>query len=278
MSCPAGYGGGASSHGVTLPPGHPPLPTPPPLKTYTLETLKEARPKNFTATATDSSNGPSTPSTQDDVPLLVGVKGCIFDVSKDSRFHVGGEWRDGVGMDLTRTLAHAAFTNRNQASVTFPLYLENCHQGSSALAGLNFDQLRDLESWYAYFQQHFTLVGRLLTPHEIAEQKTAVSVDEKLIYPGEANLPPMPSDIYQSFLPLIPADPKSKKDLHAILDADDQEAAWSGSKLAYRTKGLVLCHNFIFRLFLCSAFVWCSIFCSFSISALFFPPHLPPLL
>ena len=247
-----------------LPKGHPPLPKPPPLRTFTLESLLEE-----TQSASDSKR-------------LVAVKGAIFDVTADSRFQPGGRWHAAVGRDLTRTLAftridapanaadgNARGAEETKAAASFskddacksasteatprdtssaaassaasaasavsgatpaPLRLEPEHQGARALVGLDFDALRTLETWWTFFQDEFTIVGRILTDYEIASAEAGIS-GSHWSRPGEAEMAPLPSDIYGSFLPLVEnrsnsssADMLSPEShLHALLDADQQE-------------------------------------------------------
>jgi hypothetical protein len=110
-----------------------------------------------------------------------------------------------------------------------PLHLDAAHQGARALEGLTFGQLRSLETWAAYLLKHCPTIGRLLTEHEqnmIAGGQTVLSL------PGEAQMAPLPSDIYGSFLPLVEqtaaaASTSASSDsaavsLHALIDADQR--------------------------------------------------------
>ena len=199
-----------------LPPGHPPLPKPPALATYTLESLL--------ATAAGS-----TPK------QLVAVKGAVYDVTPDARFQPGGQWQEGAGRDMTRTLAFtpvgqaddaAAAASESTSTSTAVLRLSPTHQGPAALSGLDFDQQRILETWNQFFEQRYDLVGRLLTQHEIDAEAAGL----KMSLPGEAELEPMPSDVYGSFLPLVPiaaSGSDARKSLHALIDAEDEAACWS---------------------------------------------------
>lgn len=164
---------------------------------------------------------------------LVAVKGAVFDVTSDARFQPSGRWRDGLGRDMTRTLAFTAIGAEDDAaaagaasSSSTALHLSPVHQGSNALTGLDFDQLRMLETWFQFFEQRYDLVGRLLTQHEIDAETAGLN----LSLPGEAELEPMPSDVYGSFLPLVEAPGGNgsgeRKNLHALIDADDEAACW----------------------------------------------------
>lgn len=235
-----------------LPKGHPPLPKPPPLRTFTLESL---------LAETQSSSNPKR---------LVAVKGAIFDVSADSRFQAGGKWHEAVGRDLTRTLAFttiatpaAAVTDATSEAVAeaasaaappsseptpaaassaassapvvssaplAPLHLESEHQGARALEGLDFDALRTLETWSTFFQDQFEVVGRIRTDYE----EEAATGGAKWSRPGEAEMAPLPSDIYGCFLPLVENSSSSgsganasssESSLHSLMDADQQDQA-----------------------------------------------------
>ena len=209
----------AASAQPILPPGHPPLPKPKPLDTYTLESLA--------STASDASSS----------RRLIALKGCIFDVSEDARFQSNGRWAAGVGRDITRSLAFepiaAAASSSSSSSSdsisSFVSHLYSSFAGSTALRGLSFDQLRTLETWYKHFEAKYTLVGRLLTPHEL-EQSTSADASATLFVPGESDLPPMPSDVFGSFLPLVEATTAAgssdvvPKSLHSLIDSSDDES------------------------------------------------------
>ena len=200
-----------------LPIGHPPLPQPPPLRTFTLESLaSEVKSR------------------------CVAVKGAVYDVTTDPRFEAEGVWHEAVGRDLTRTLAFTplaqgqtqpASSAATAAAAASALHLEAEHQGARALEGLNFDELRLLETWAKHFEacESFRLIGRLLTEHEQTGDMAKAQTSQ-LSLPGEAHLHPLPSDIYGSFLPLVETATGSSsvtdsngRSLHALMDADEHD-------------------------------------------------------
>lgn len=210
--CPYASSGGA------LPAGHPPLPQPATLHTFTLDSLRAA-------VAADASTS-SSPR------RLIALKGGIFDVAEDARFHPDGRWSEAVGRDLTRTLAFEPFqvivgtSPTSSAPLLLPMRLEPEYQGASALVGLGFDELRTLETWFKLFETQYPLVGRLMTENE------QVTDAPRIILPGEAHLQPLPSDIYGCFLRPTAVGTAANGDnnqapqsLHAVMDTDDQEAS-----------------------------------------------------
>lgn len=222
MECPFDFGsvcpfGSCAATPAALPVGHPPLPQPPALRTFTLESL---------ASETTS--------------RCVAVKGAVYDVTTDSRFEAGGVWHEASGRDLTRTLAftplaqgqtQSSSSAATTAAAASALHLEAEHQGARALDGLNFDELRLLETWAKHFEacDSFRLIGRLLTEHE-QTGTMAEATAAQLSLPGEAHLHPLPSDIYGSFLPLVETAAGSSsvtdsdgRSLHALMDADEHD-------------------------------------------------------
>lgn len=217
MACPflSGRMSAADLAALAMPAGHPPMPdatdapvapSAPPLRTFTLASLAQA-----------SAAAAAVPS----APRLVAVKGSVFGIppTAEPRFDSGGAWASAIGRDLTRTLAFTPVGSEAASAVADGrLRLEPEHQGSGALAGLDFDALRRLESWYAFFCERHPVVGRLLAEHETA----GGPADAKCL-PGEKGLQPLPGDVYGSFLPLQGAGGAAHA-LHALLDADEREA------------------------------------------------------
>jgi len=235
-----------------LPPGHPPLPRQAPLRTFTLRSLREAA---------EGATASSSAGTNDALPLCVlAVKGCVLDARSEPRCALpSGVWRAALGRDLTRTLAftplpkelaekegiiqpqqtqdgseQSAASAAAPADPAWPLCLDDEFQGARALEGLSFDQLRCLETWFAYLQQHCPTIGRIMTEQEEALLEGGSGVGLSL--PGEAGMEPLPSDIYGSFLPMMPVSAQGSasttatgsdatpqpRSLHALMDAEER--------------------------------------------------------
>ena len=81
-------------------------------------------------------------------PLLVGIKGYVYDVGRGRDFYgPGGPYGMFAGKDCTRALAKAAFDPE--------LFV-------GSLEGLDQDELDELETWIEFFEGKYRRVGRLL--------------------------------------------------------------------------------------------------------------------
>ena len=83
-------------------------------------------------------------------PLLIGVRGSVYDVTRGRSFYgPGGPYGMFAGKDCTRALAKVSFD-------------EELFTGD--IDGLERDELDKLEEWIEMFEGKYRNVGRLLEP------------------------------------------------------------------------------------------------------------------
>ena len=81
-------------------------------------------------------------------PLLVGIRGHVYDVTRGRDFYgPGGPYGMFAGKDCTRALAKVSFD-------------EDLFTGD--IEGLDSDELEKLEEWIEMFEGKYRRVGRLL--------------------------------------------------------------------------------------------------------------------
>ena len=105
--------------------------------------LTEAEERDYSLSELTSYDG-SDPSR----PLLVGIRGHVYDVTRGRDFYgPGGPYGMFAGKDCTRALAKVSFD-------------EDLFTGD--IEGLDRDELDKLEEWIEMFEGKYRRVGRLL--------------------------------------------------------------------------------------------------------------------
>ena len=83
-------------------------------------------------------------------PLLIGIRGHVYDVTRGRDFYgPGGPYGMFAGKDCTRALAQVSFD-------------EELFTGD--IEGLESDELDKLEEWIEMFEGKYRRIGRLLEP------------------------------------------------------------------------------------------------------------------
>nr|XP_043636106.1 membrane steroid-binding protein 2-like [Erigeron canadensis] len=101
-------------------------------------------------------------------PLLMAIKGKIYDVSRSRMFYgPGGPYALFAGRDASRALALMSFEPSDL---------------TGNIDGLAPSELEVLEDWEAKFEEKYVKVGQLVS------EKTSVPVEEKLDTPVEENV------------------------------------------------------------------------------------------
>lgn len=105
--------------------------------------LPEAEERDYSLSELSGYDG-SDPSR----PLLVGIRGYVYDVTRGRDFYgPGGPYGMFAGKDCTRALAKVSF---DEALFT------------GDLEGLDADELEKLEEWIEMFEGKYPRIGRLL--------------------------------------------------------------------------------------------------------------------
>jgi len=135
MQCPVLSGRGFDAAIAVLPPGHPSLPVPPPLPTFTLESLQQANEAKAQRDEKRNDGGEAVVASsfstnqKQTLPPCLAVKGAILDVSNEARCAPGGVWHSALGKDLTRTLAFTPIPH--QLAVAAGLVPSNARDGEA---------------------------------------------------------------------------------------------------------------------------------------------------
>ncbi|MBW2374717.1 MAG: cytochrome b5 domain-containing protein [Deltaproteobacteria bacterium] len=91
-------------------------------------------------------------------PLLIGIRGQVYDVTRGRDFYgPGGPYGMFAGKDCTRALAKVSFDEEAKVSFDEELF-------TGDIAGLEPHELDKLEEWIEMFEGKYRRIGRLLEP------------------------------------------------------------------------------------------------------------------
>jgi len=90
--------------------------------------------------------------TNPEKPVLIGIKGRVFDVSSSEFYTPGGSYSVFAGKDASRALAKSS-TDEKDAN-------------NSNIDDLAKDELDTLNEWAGHFEFKYPIIGSIVTSHE----------------------------------------------------------------------------------------------------------------